>query len=35
MFANFFQNQSAQYPIFQVIYEGLKNTGYSFPGASK
>lgn len=35
MFAQFFKNQAAQYPIFQTTYEGLKKSGFVFPGSTR
>ncbi len=31
MFAMYFKSQEADYPIFQDIYNELKDTGYTFP----
>lgn len=35
MFAQFFKNQSAQYPIFQMTYDGLRKAGFAFPNSSR
>lgn len=35
MCAQYFKSQSSQYPIFQLVYDGLVRDGFTFPDGKR